>query len=101
MNNASTSSPKDTTTVTLRFDRKTKKALDEMVAEMGMNLTTFFMVYAKRALREQRIPFDISANADPFWSENNQAQLERADAQVRTGRTVTKTLDELEAMTNA
>lgn len=36
------------TTVSLRFDDNTKKELDEMCAEMGMNLTTFFMIYAKR-----------------------------------------------------
>ena len=29
------------TTVTLRFDDAMKKELDEMVEEMGMNLTTF------------------------------------------------------------
>ena len=89
------------TTVTLRFDDKTKQELDEMVDEMGMNLTTFFMVYAKRALRERRIPFEINAPADPFWSETNQAQLDRADAQVRDGHIVTKTLAELEAMADA
>ena len=49
------------TTVTLRFDDTMKRDLDEMVDEMGMTLTTFFMVYAKRALRERKIPFEISA----------------------------------------
>lgn len=51
------------TTVTLRFDDATKKELDEMVEEMGMNLTTFFTIYAKRALRDRKIPFEISAPA--------------------------------------
>ena len=36
------------TTVTLRFDDATKRELDEMVEEMGMNLTTFFTIYAKK-----------------------------------------------------
>ena len=48
-------------TVSLRFDEKTKKALDEMCEEMGMNITTFFTIYAKKALREHRIPFEIAA----------------------------------------
>ena len=51
------------TTVTLRFDDATKKELDEMVEEMGINLTTFFTIYAKRALRDRKIPFEISAPA--------------------------------------
>ena len=36
------------TTVSLRFDDEMKRQLDEMCDEMGMNLTTFFMIYAKR-----------------------------------------------------
>ena len=38
------------TTVSLRFDDEMKKQLDEMCDEMGMNLTTFFMIYAKNGL---------------------------------------------------
>ncbi len=48
-------------TVSLRIDEKTKRELDEMCDEMGMNITTFFMIYAKKALRERCIPFDIAA----------------------------------------
>ncbi|MGY3666564.1 MAG: hypothetical protein ACXAHE_22805 [Roseburia sp. 1XD42-69] len=35
-------------TVSLRFDDEMKKQLDEMCDEMGMNLTTFFMIYEKK-----------------------------------------------------
>ena len=49
------------TTVSLRLDDELKKGLDQMCAEMGMNLTTFFTIYAKRALRDRRIPFEINA----------------------------------------
>ena len=75
-----------------------KKELDEMCSEMGMNLTTFFMVYAKRALRDRRIPFDITAAPDPFYSKANQSQLEKSLTQVQTGKVVTKTMEELEAL---
>ena len=50
-------------TVSLRFDEETKRQLDEMCEEMGMNITTFFMIYAKRALRDRKIPFDIVASS--------------------------------------
>ena len=32
-----------------------------MCAEMGMNLTTFFMIYAKKALRERKIQIMVDA----------------------------------------
>ena len=59
------------TTVSLRFEDSMKRELDEMCSEMGMNLTTFFTIYAKRALRDRKIPFDITAPTDPFYSDRN------------------------------
>lgn len=85
------------TTVSLRFEDGMKQELDEMCSEMGMNITTFFMVYAKRALRDRRIPFDITAPIDPFYSKGNRSQIDKAVAQVSAGQVITKTLDELEA----
>ncbi|MCM1143937.1 MAG: type II toxin-antitoxin system RelB/DinJ family antitoxin [Blautia sp.] len=86
------------TTVSLRFDDEMKKELDEMCSEMGMNLTTFFMIYARKALRDRRIPFDITAPLDSFYSDSNMEYLRKADQQVKNGQVVVKTIEELEAM---
>ncbi len=86
------------TTISLRFDDKTKAELDEMCDEMGMNLTTFFTIYAKRALRDRKIPFEIVAPIDPFYSDKNMQQLEKSDQQIKEGKVIVKTMDELEAM---
>ena len=88
------------TTVSLRFEDDMKKELEEMCNDMGMNLTTFFMIYAKKALRDRKIPFDITAPADPFYSATNMAQLAKAERQIRDGKVVVKTMEELEAMAN-
>ena len=84
--------------VKLSLDDDVKRELDEMCGELGMSLTTFFMVYVKRALRDRAIPFALTAPADPFYSEGNLAQLERAERQYQNGQTVTKTMEELRAM---
>lgn len=68
------------TTVSLRFDDQMKKELDEMCDAMGMNLTTFFMIYAKKALRDRKIPFDIEA---PAVAEAVEAALDEADVYAR------------------
>lgn len=86
------------TTVSLRFDDEMKKQLDEMCDEMGMNLTTFFMIYAKKALRDRCIPFEIAAPLDPFYSDSNMEQLRKASEQVKNGQVIVKTMEELEAM---
>ena len=69
------------TTISLRLDDDMKKELDAMCDEMGMNITTFFMIYAKKALRDRKIPFEITAPADPFYSESNVAQIHKSDQQ--------------------
>ena len=48
------------TNVTMRMDENLKSQLQELVANLGMDMTTFFTISAKQAVREQRIPFDIS-----------------------------------------
>ena len=85
-------------TVSLRLEENFKKELDKMCDEMGMNLTTFFMIYAKKALRDRRIPFEITAPADVFYSEANMEQLKKAEQQVKSGKVIVKTMEELEAM---
>ena len=49
-----------TVNVTMRMDEKLKAQLQELVSNLGMDMTTFFTISAKQAVREQRIPFSIS-----------------------------------------
>lgn len=82
-------------TISLRLEEDMKKDLEEMCNEMGMNLTTFFMIYAKRALRDRKIPFQIEAlpkapasvNAELMTSEQLHAKLEHSYNQIAEGRT--------------
>ncbi len=85
-------------TVTLRMDDDTKKELDEMLDAMGMNIATFYSIYTIRSLRDRKIPFDITAPADPFYTETNMTQIKKAQKQIQNGQTVKKSLDQLEAM---
>lgn len=65
------------TTVSLTFDDQMKKELDEMCDAMGMNLTAFFMIYAKKALRDRKIPFALEA---PVVTDAVEKALNEADA---------------------
>ena len=49
-----------TTNITMRIDEELKMQLQELVSNLGMDMTTFFTISAKQAVREQRIPFAIS-----------------------------------------
>ena len=48
------------TNITMRIDEELKSQLQELVSNLGMDMTTFFTLSAKQAVREQRIPFDIT-----------------------------------------
>lgn len=50
------------TNVNIRIDEELKKQFDEFCTEVGMTMTTAFCIFAKTAVREQRIPFEISAD---------------------------------------
>ncbi len=86
------------TTVSIRLDDSDKKELDEICSEMGMNISTFYMLYTKKVLRDRCIPFEIEAPIDPFYSESNKNQLNKADKQHRAGRIIERTVEELEAL---
>lgn len=55
------------TNITMRIDEKLKAQLQDLMSNLGMDMTTFFTISAKQAVREQRIPFSVSMdipNAD-------------------------------------
>ena len=85
-------------TVNFRMDEQLKKNMEAVCNELGMSMTTAFTIYAKKMTREHRIPFEVSA--DPFYSESNMAALDRSIEQIKEGKVVVKTIEELEAMEN-
>lgn len=46
--------------VTIRMDSDLKNQADSLFNELGMSMTTAFTLFAKQAVREQKIPFSIS-----------------------------------------
>lgn len=63
------------TTFTVRMDADTKREFGELCASIGMSMSTAFSIFAKKAVAEQRIPFELTANSDPFYSEANMKHL--------------------------
>ena len=51
-----------TTNITMRMDTDIKAQLQELMSDPGLDMTTFFTMAVKQAIREQRIPFKISMN---------------------------------------
>lgn len=73
------------TNVNIRMDEELKKQFDKFCSDIGMSMTTAICVFAKKAVREQKIPFEITAN-DPFYSPDNIKRLEKSIDDLKKGK---------------
>ena len=48
-----------TVNVTLRMDKELKEQADALFEDMGLSLNTACRMFLKRAVQEQRIPFEL------------------------------------------
>lgn len=71
------------TMVNFRMDSELKKNMEEVCSNMGMSMTTAFTIFAKTVIRENRIPFEVTA--DPFYSKSNIEHLKRVIANIEDG----------------
>lgn len=85
-------------TITFRVEDEEGDELDDIIDEMGMTKQTLFGSFTKVVIRNRRIPYSIEAPRDPFYSEENKKRLRESVKQEKEGKTVSKTLDDLEAM---
>ena len=73
--------------VNFRMDSDVKTSMEKICSELGLTMTAAFNIFAKKLIRENRIPFDVSI--DPFYSEENMARLRSSIAQMEeSGGTV-------------
>ena len=47
------------TSVNIRMDADLKRQFEAFCTDMGMSMTTAFCIFAKKVVREYRIPFEI------------------------------------------
>lgn len=81
--------------INFRIDENVKTQLEEVCEEMGITVTTAFTMFAKKVIKERRIPFEVSA--DPFYSEENINELKRRIANLEAGVSTLKEHELIEA----
>lgn len=82
------------TNINIRMDEELKKQFDKFCNDIGMSMTTAICVFAKKVVKEQKIPFEITA--DPFYSTANIKRLEKAIRDVENGKVASHNLIEVE-----
>jgi len=76
------------TNVNIRMDSQLKKQFETFCTNVGMNMSTAFNVFARTSVRLQKIPFEITAVTDPFYSEPNMNVLLKSIKQLEEGKGV-------------
>ena len=69
-------------TLTLEIDSGLKSELDTLCKKLGMNISTAFEILARKFIREQKIPSELSLDEDMFYSPSNIAYLEKVTAEI-------------------
>lgn len=82
--------------INIRMDDEMKRDFDRVCNDLGINMTVAITILAKKMIREQRIPFEVSI--DPFYAQSNTTALRRSAEQLRVGQVTEHTLEELEGM---
>lgn len=48
------------TNINIRMDEELKRNFEHVCDELGMNMSTAMTIFAKKMIRERRIPFEVS-----------------------------------------
>ena len=76
------------TQVNFRIDDDVKTNAEAVLKEMGLNMSTAITMFLVKVGRERRIPFEITA--DPFYSAENIAEIERRVHSLNNGTSTLK-----------
>ena len=72
------------TNVNIRMDADLKKQFESFCSDVGMTMTTAFNLFAKKVVRENRIPFEISRDLpnDETMEAIKEVQMMKEDPSV-------------------
>lgn len=85
-----------TVNVTIRMDENLRKEAANLFDDLGMGLNQAITIFVKQAVREQKIPFEISRNIP---NKDTLEAFEEAE-QIKQGKKAYKAYDDVDQMIN-
>lgn len=74
--------------ISFRIDDEIKRNAERTLDDIGLSMSTAINLFLKTVVRENRIPFELTA--DPFYGRENMIELERRVNDLRSGKSVLK-----------
>lgn len=77
--------------INFRVDDDIKRSAERTLNDIGLNMSTAITIFLKAVVRENRIPFELTA--DPFYSKENMDELEKRLNDIHSGKNMLKEHD--------
>lgn len=77
------------TNINIRMDVELKQQFEAFCADVGLTMTAAFNVFAKKTVRENRIPFDISGDRPNAETAEAIQEVQRMKSDPTFGKTYT------------
>ncbi|MDD4729790.1 MAG: type II toxin-antitoxin system RelB/DinJ family antitoxin [Candidatus Neomarinimicrobiota bacterium] len=84
--------------INIRIDDNLKEKAELLFDELGLNMSTAFNIFIRQSIRQGGIPFEITTQVDPFFSESNIRILNESIKEANEGKFVSKSIEELKEM---
>ncbi len=86
-----------TTNINIRMDSELKRQFEAFCADMGMSMTTAFNIFAKKTVREYRIPFEIGGDVPNEETRKVMEDVRKGVGLSRAFSSVEELMEELDA----
>jgi DNA-damage-inducible protein J len=83
--------------IQVRVDDSLKQKAEQLFNDLGLDVPSAIRLFLKQSLILNGIPFAI-VGPDDFYSDHNLQRLKKSIQQLKQGKNVTKTMEELENM---
>lgn len=70
--------------INVRIEEKIKENAEQALEAMGLTMSSAITMFLVKVGREQRIPFEVTA--DPFYSSKNTDYLEKIVSDIQNGK---------------
>lgn len=84
------------TMVSFRMDDNLKRSMEKLCDELGMSMTTAFIIYAKKMTRENRIPFEVSVEQPNQQTMDAISEVQRMKADPAIGKSYASAAEMME-----
>lgn len=75
-----------TVSINVRMDQELKKAFEEFCNDVGLSMSAAFTLFARRTLRENRLPFDVGRDVPNAETLEAFAEAERMRKDTSLGK---------------